>query len=234
MFSQLMMMFTNLKWQSIHVYNFSVNFLFCLDPNTNVMWELLFWSFRLPDYFLFFFFNLSGNIRFCYILDSKKKIFFFTSLNWHCAGFNLYIYLFIFVAFLCVLTKCILPWCNHHGWLDAKYQLSVYLLTENCVCLIFCCSDDSWPDEDCAWWKTVSVGFLLFKWLMIWWRLCSMKNCLFFVVVFVQMTHDMMKTVPHEKLSVVFLLFRWRMTWWRPCMIKKKLSRQNSASGSCI
>ena len=112
------------------------------------------------------------------------------------AGFNLYIYIYILLLF-CVFTKCILPWCNCHGWLDAKKQLSVYLLMENCVCLVFCCSDDSLPDEDYAWWKIVSAGFFV-----------------------VQMTHNLMKTVHDEKLSVGWLLFRWLMTWWRLCSMK--------------
>ena len=105
-----------------------------------------------------------------------------------------------------------------------------------------------------CWWKIVSVWFfvvqmthylmktmhdeklcllvfLLCRWLTTWWRLCMMKNCLL-----VGCCSD--DSWPDEDCApwktVFFLLFRWHMTWWRPCMIKKKLSRQNSASGSCI
>ena len=38
----------------------------------------------------------------------------------------------------CVFTECLLPWCNHHGWLDVKWSViclsvSAAVVSGNCI-----------------------------------------------------------------------------------------------------
>ena len=175
------------------------------------------------DYLIIFYSSSSTSLEiyvFVTFWTVKKKNFFLPHLI-DTVLVLICIYIYLFLLLFCVFWQnafcpdviIMVDWMLNTSYLCICWQKIVFVWffvvqmthdlmktvhDEKLCLLVFCCSNDSWSDEDCAPWKTVCFLLLfLFKWLMTWWRLCPMKNCLLFFVI--QMTHDLMKTMHDQE-----------------------------------
>ena len=158
------------------------------------------------DYLIIFYSSSSTSLEiyvFVTFWTVKKKFFFLPHLI-DTVLVLICIYIYLFLLLFCVFWQnafcpdviIMVDWMLNTSYLCICWQKIVFVWffvvqmthdlmktvhDEKLCLLVFCCSNDSWSDEDCAPWKTVCFLLLfLFKWLMTWWRLCPMKNCLLF------------------------------------------------------